>query len=1117
VSAVKSQEAKKMTARILSPLLAMGVCLLIAAPSALAAAPALRLTATSQPTNFTAGAAPSEASLETIYATRRLPQYSLIATNVGSTPTSGPIIFTDTLPADLTPIAPGARDMNFRFFENPEISCGVSGQTVTCTDPFPLQPGRWAQFLVPVKVAEDAPPSVTNKASVRGGGAIEATATATTTIGSSIPSFDFLAAPDGFAVDATGADGGPATQAGSHPGQLTLDFGFPSIKCSQCAEGVIGGEERLISSGHLKDLKVRLPRGMVVDPDATPVRCTEAQFEMSRCPDASAIGVATVLSELQGAFPTPSALFNMVPPPGKAAEFAFDAVNIGIYVHVMGGVNSAGEYELGSDTDNVVAREGNPVLGAQIQLWGHPSDTSHDAMRGGCVGTIPGERNELCPLADPTSAPFLTMPGSCSGTLSATASASDWEEPASFHDRSTELEDSLGNPTVIDGCDKLDFAPEIEARPTTDLADAPSGLEFNLHVPQDEGPENLATANFKDVQVTLPEGMTVNPSSANGQDACSSAQIGLSTPVGQKPIRFTEDPASCPQAAKLGSVEVDTPLLDHPLRGAVYLAKPFDNPFNSLLAIYLDVEDPQTGVVSKLAGRVDPDPQTGQLTTTFSENPELPIEDVKLNLFNGPGAALKTPLACGEYSVASDITPWSAPEGADATPSDSFQTSVAPDGGACPSSEAQAPNRPSFTAGTIAPQAGAYSPFVLKLSREDGTQRLTSIDTILPKGLLGKLAGIGYCSEAQIAQAKSREAPRLGAVELAGPSCPSTSEVGTVIVGAGAGPNPYYVQGHAYLAGPYKGAPLSLVIITPAVAGPFDLGTVVVRTALYVDSESAQIHAVSDPLPTIIDGIPLDLRSVVLRMDRPEFTLNPTSCDPTAITGSLLAATGQSAALTSPFQVGGCDQLKFKPKLKLSLKGSTRHAGHPALKAVLTYPQGGGYANIARAQVNLPHSEFIDQGNLNKTCTKPVLLEGKCPTTSIYGKAKAWTPLLEKPLEGPVYLVGGYGYKLPALVAELNGQIRVVLKGKVDSGLNKGIRNTFEAVPDAPVSRFVLEMKGGKKYSLLENSEDLCRKPQRAIARFTAQNGLIEQSKPLIANSCGKAKHKKARSHKARR
>jgi hypothetical protein len=386
----------------------------------------------------------------------------------------------------------------------------------------------------------------------------------------------------------------------------------------------------------------------------------------------------------------------------------------------------------------------------------------------------------------------------------------------------------------------------------------------------------------------------------------------------------------------------------------------------------------------------------------------------------------------------------------------------------------------------------------MHLTRKDDEQEFSSLDATLPTGFTAKLAGVPYCSDAAIAAA----AGKSGAAEQASPSCPAASQIGSLTTGAGPGPNPYYVSGKAYLAGPYKGAPISLAFITPAVAGPFDLGNVVVRAAAFVDPETAQVTVKTDQVPQILDGVPLGIRSIAVKVDRQGFALNPTNCEAKSINLNVSGASGASANPSNSFQVGDCDKLAFGPKLKIQLKGATRRIGHPALKAVVT--AGPGEANIGRAQVNLPHGEFLDQGNLNKTCTKPVLLEGRCPKKSIYGKAKAWTPLLDKPLQGPVYLVGGYGYKLPALVAELNGQIRVVLKGKVDSGPNKGIRNTFEAVPDAPVSRFVLEMKGGPKYGLFINSENLCHKPQRAIARFTAQNGLVDQTKPVIANQCGK-------------
>jgi hypothetical protein len=377
---------------------------------------------------------------------------------------------------------------------------------------------------------------------------------------------------------------------------------------------------------------------------------------------------------------------------------------------------------------------------------------------------------------------------------------------------------------------------------------------------------------------------------------------------------------------------------------------------------------------------------------------------------------------------------------------------------------------------------------------------IKGLSATLPPGLTGRLAGIPYCSEGQIAAAEHQS----GAAEKAGPSCPSASEVGSVNVGAGPGPDPFYAQGHAYLAGPYKGAPLSMAIVTPAVAGPFDLGTVVVRSALYVDPESAKITVKSDPIPTILAGIPLDIRSVAVNVSRNQFTLNPTNCNPMAIGGT---AFGQSseAALSSPFQVGACKALGFKPKLSLNLKGATKRGKHPALRAVVTYPKGA-YANIAKAAVTLPHSEFLDQSHIKTICTRVQFAADDCPAASVYGRARAITPLLDKPLEGPVYLRSS-SHKLPDLVAALGGQIDVDLAGRIDTGKNGGIRNTFEAVPDAPVSKFVLEMQGGKK-GLLVNSENICKQANRATVLLDAQNGKVDDFNPVVNNSCAK-KHKR--------
>ncbi len=1095
-----------------------------------------------------------------------------------------------------------------------------------------------------------------------------------------------------FSVATVNEDGSVDTLAGSHPYEYTVHF-----EMNQDAEKRV--------EGTFSELAIDLPRGLFGNPLALP-RCTQAEFVFnvtSTCPGSTQVGTLDV--EINGGGVINGiALYNLTPTPGSAAT-------LGTHVDIHNALQDA-SVRTGSDFGVTISDPTLPTVvefqSVSAHIWGLPMASVHDAARI-CIPTDP-ERPFIqgCSSAAPP-VPFLTLPTSCTGPLQTTLRVYSVEEPGVAKEASVLSSNENEEPVGLDGCNQLQFEPSISAQPTTNLADSPSGLDFDLHQaqeppieeepgqqehkpgqteicqvgswenrptafsyrwrrngalipgaeakqyvvqeadagsvlqcevtatnafgdghvfsaaaavspapatlpPQPGLPPSLdapalsiegtggtekatcapgvwsggpsfayrwlkdgslvsgqttatylnpgpppyflqcevigtnaagtvaatslvvgtgsvtsgafppqpvgspafavaqsglprATAPAKDVTVTLPEGMTLNPSAANGLGACTESQIGYQPADGK--VHFSESPQSCPDAAKVGTVEVSSPLVDHKLAGGVYLAAPYQNPFGSFLAIYLAIEDPATGVIAKLAGKQELDPQSGQITAVFKENPQLPIEDVALHLFNGPEAALKTPLECGTYTTTSTLTPWSAPEGADAHPTSSFATSVAAGGGgACPSSEAAALDKPAFTAGTIAPQAGAYSPFVLKLSRPDGSQRLTGIDATLPPGLTGKLAGIPYCSEAQIAAAKSREAPNQGALEQRNPSCPPASEVGSVTVGAGAGIAPLYVSGHAYLAGPYKGAPLSLAVIAPAVAGPFDLGAILVRTALQVNPETAQIHAVSDPFPHIIQGVPLDLRSIALRMDRPSFTLNPTSCDPMAITGAAATLAGQSAALSSPFQVGGCSALKFKPKLAISLKGGTKRSKFPALKAVLTYPQGAN-ANIASAQVNLPRSEFLEQGHIGTICTRVQFAADQCPAKSIYGFARAYSPLLDKPVEGPVYLRSS-SRELPDLVAALKGQVSVDLVGKVDSGPNGGIRNTFEGTPDVPVSKFVLEMNGGKK-GLLVNSENICRRPQRAIVSYSAHNGATYDVKPLIGNSCKGKRGKKGK------
>ncbi len=1083
-------------------LVAIVAWLIPTAAQAAPAVPAWKLRLIAMPTNLKPG---------TTGGTALAPVYLLAATNVGAAAakdSSGTITFSASFPTGVTPKKTIGLDNDVSV---PNPACKIAGQTVTCTAAGPVHPSRGISANIGVEVTGALGSGVTlpdATALISGGGASPVATSAPTRIEDEPPSFDFLPGANGLAALATNADGSPTTQAGGHPDQLTIDIGVPIEQVN--AIGSI-----YTNAGHPRDIVTELPRGLIVNPLAAE-RCAEVELltggQEAGCPNSSQVGMASVFTvAASGPQFTTSSLYNMAPAPGSPATLAFNAANVGVFVHLKGGVRSDGDYGLTATSADTLARATSPILGVQAQLWGDPSSESHDQIRGAC--RLKAEELAPCKVEGRTTS-FLTMPSQCTESTTFGAKARSWEEAGEGitdlpHSTQAQGSDLEGNPVGVSGCNLEEFKPSISSKPTTNLADSPSGLDFTLHQPQDQQLGHISPANLKDATVTLPKGLVVNPAQADGLEACSPAQIGLTTPIGQKPIHFTKDPDNCPAAAKIGSLEVTTPLLDHPLPGVVFIAKPFENPFGSLLAIYLSINDPASGTVSKLAGEVILDPATGQLTNRFEENPELPLEDVKLRLFPGARAALTTPQLCGTHTTTSDLTPWSTPEGSNAHPSDSFQTSAGVGGGSCPSSEGGAPNAPSFTAGTILPQAGAYTPFVLKLSRNDGTQRLKGIEATLPPGLAAKFAGVATCSDAQIAQAIAREKPNQGILEKQSPSCPASSAVGTVDVAAGSGPTPFHTEGTVYLAGPYKGAPLSMAIITPAAAGPFDLGAVVVRTALYVDSVTAQGKAISDPLPQIIDGIPLDVRSVEVKLDRNQFTLNPTSCEPMKIAGSATSAFGGTTSLSNPFQVGGCQGLDFKPSLSLRLKGGTKRTSHPKVIAILK--AGDGEANMARAQVKLPPSAFLDQAHIKTICTRVQFAADQCPAGSIYGKAQVKTPLFDNPLTGNVYLRSS-SHNLPDLVLDLRGPafqpIKIEVTGRTDS-VKGALRNTFEAIPDAPFETARVELFGGKR-GLVINSRNICAHKYRATVKLTGQNGKSYDTKPLVKNDCKKKKRKSA-------
>ena len=896
----------------------------------------------------------------------------------------------------------------------------------------------------------------------------------------------------GFDGSTTLQNGDPATQAGSHPFTAQTSYFFTTVNTP-------GGREW--GSGTLKDSFVELPAGFVANPQSYPT-CTDVELVgnggSATCSQSSQVGtliLRTAGGPVGTAINQVGALYNMERPDGTPGVLGANiASNL---VHLVAHIRNGSDY--GVTISNQNASQTVNIIGVTVTAWGTPASPSFDSQRK--------------PAGGPSSAPlkpFVTLPTSCVGPVETRLHVTTWEGEeanASFlsHDNTT----PTPNPIGATGCASLEFTPSLEARPTTNVADSASGLDVNLHIPQSsfDNPNTTVQANLKDTTVSLPEGLTVNPSAANGLSACSPSQVGLTSATGVAPITYTEAGAQCPNAAKVGSAEIISPLVDHPVQGGVYLATPHENPFGSLLALYLVAADPEIGLKLKLAGEVTPNPVTGQLTATFEENPQLPFEDLELRFFGGAGGALRTPATCGTYTTTSSLTPWSAPDsGPPASLSDAWAIERGP-GGSCASSVAQLPNSASFDAGTITPIAGAKSPLVVNLRREDGTQQFSSLTLSPPQGLVGKLAGIPYCSEGALAAA----AAKSGRAEEANPSCSQASYVGSVNASAGAGPAPYNAPGKAYLTGPYKGAPLSLAIVTPATAGPFDLGTIVIRTALFVDSKTAQITAVSDPIPTILQGIPLDVRSVQVKMDRPDFTLNPTSCDPSTFGGQLMSTLGQTAPLQSRFQVGECGRLGFKPQLKLALKGGTKRSGHPALTATLQVPAGS--ANLASISVALPHSEFLDQSHIGTVCTRVQFAADACPADSVYGTATVTTPLLDYPLTGNVYLRSSNN-PLPDLVPDLRGPafqpIKLESAGRVDS-VKGGIRNTFEFIPDAPFTKLTLQMQGGKK-GLLENSTDLCKKAKKATVKYSAHNGATLEAHPVLRAECkGKKKPKKSK------
>ncbi|HVQ58699.1 MAG TPA: hypothetical protein VMS60_07305 [Solirubrobacterales bacterium] len=905
-------------------------------------------------------------------------------------------------------------------------------------------------------------------------------------------------------------------QAAGHP-----QVGFTQYTVKQ--EDIGGGKS--IPVGAVATIQVDLPPGLTVNPLATPVQCTLEEFdevkpadpsEGPNCPAASAVGeeqvtlkviagpgAGTEVAPIPGVTKVP--VYNLVPKDGEPALFGFKAGAPGAKEEVFLTTSVAWESDF------------------------HESFTI--AIPPPSAGTLT-YKSRLVNFGRSGDGTYITNPTTCFSPLDEPHLYSTWlrsdsvtevgnGEADGFPGTFTPFEAALppGPPQVEqEGCENVLFEPEIEVAPGTNSVDSPAAATVTTTLPFDpatEGAAGVSQSHLRSAKVTLPNGMGLNPAGSVGLVACTDADFKK----GQRVVNN-----SCPAASKIGTVEIDTPPLpDGSLKGDIYVGEQkSSNPASGEeFRTLVEAKSERFGVVVRLIGNVAADPITGQLTATFDEQavgpfagplpkglPQVPFKAVKLH-FDGAKAVLSSPPTCSASQTNGAMEPWSRP-GTTTPVTDQFTLSSVPGGGTCPTTLAERKFAPAYTANSDNATGGAYSPFRVHIGRPDGQQEVKGVTVTLPKGLTGKLAGIPYCPEAALAAAA---ASTNGKAELASPSCSAASQIGTATTESGTGPAPLKLGGKAYLAGPYKGAPVSMAIITPAISGPFDLGVVVVRVALNVNPETAAITAVSDVIPDVFGGVKLDLRAIDVNVDRSQFMLNPTNCAAQATAGTLAGGGSDPAnpgafssyAFSTPYQAVNCNKLGFKPKFRTKLFGPTKRAKNPRLRAILEARKGD--ANLARTALTLPHSLFLDQSHIGTVCTRPQLASQTCPAKSVYGNAEATTPLLDNKLKGKVYLVSSNN-KLPDLLVDLRGQVNVQLRGVISSKRG-GLKTVFNGVPDVPVKKFILNMKGGKK-SLLVNSTNTCKAPQLAVLKMKAQNGKTANNNKFKLNiaNCAKKKGK---------
>jgi hypothetical protein len=904
--------------------------------------------------------------------------------------------------------------------------------------------------------------------------------------------------------------------AGSHPDQLTttLDMNETLAPESQGAPELEPSAPALT-----RNLSLQLPPGLLGDPQAV-AQCPDVDFasigenNVNSCPVDSAIGVALVTLNLAspplGVFTEAVPVFNLVPAPGEPARFGFEDTKVPIILDTS--VRTGGDYGVDVTIHNTT--QAAQLLSSRVTLWGEPESENHDGSRGWACLRDKEVNGETCsPSGERAIQPFLTLPTSCLGATGTQINAEAWsaasaEAEFSFQNNPGEALSSLQE------CEKVPFNPTLDAQPiaeregggpggTVTSASTPAGLDVDVSLPSEE--HGLGESAVRSTTVTLPEGVQLTPSDANGLQACSEAQIGFEgagsnedpfSPGAGEPLRFSSAPATCPEASKVALVHVRSPDLSHELEGGVYIAQQTNNPFGSLFALYIVAEDPALGIRVKLAGRVSLNEETGQITSTFSETPQVPFEALHLQFFEGARAAMSTPALCGNYSTLASFTPWSS-----AIPllrEAAFQITNGAEGQPCAN---PLPFSPGLKAGSFSPQAGAFTSFNLTLTEPDADQRLRAISVHLPPGIAAILASVTPCPEPQAAQAQ----------------CGPESLIGHTLASAGYGPEPYELPGQAYLTGPYEGAPFGIEVLTPAVAGPFNLGNVTVRSRIEVDPHTAAVTITSDPIPLLVKGVPAQIKQLQVTVDRPSFQFNPTNCNPSTVTTTMTGNQGATNTTSYPYDTQNCASLPFHPGVSAGTQGKTSKANGVSL--ALTFKSKAGEAHVAKTILTIPAALPARLTTIQKACIAATFEKNPaaCPEGSDIGTATVHTPVLKNPVAGPIYLVSHGNAAWPDAELVLQGEgITVILDGQ--TAIKKGVTtSSFLSVPDVPFEKVEATLPEGPHSALttdlpLKDHYSLCGQNLAIPIALTGQNGTaVSENVKVIVQGCVAVKASKTK------